>query len=184
MQPENLVFGNDTLAPVKICDFGLSKVLDSSGSTDTPCGTVGYLAPEIAKEQAHNFGVDIWGLGCVLYSLYALSRGLGSVRDICILTGSNVRTGARARVCRLCGFPVFYDESVPVLTDKVKRGIYDFPSPWWDTVSDSGTRRTRTGPMSAPTRPYQTAGRPGPHAATRMPPPPPSQGPDQAMPRR
>ena len=74
-QPENLVFGNKTLTPLKICDFGLSKVLDGSGMTDTPCGTVGYLAPEIAKEQAHNFGVDIWGLGCVLYSLYAVPPG-------------------------------------------------------------------------------------------------------------
>jgi len=73
-QPENLVFGNKTLTPVKICDFGLSKVLDGSGMTDTPCGTVGYLAPEIAKEQAHNFGVDVWGLGCVLYSLYVTCR--------------------------------------------------------------------------------------------------------------
>jgi serine/threonine-protein kinase RCK2 len=79
-QPENLVFSNKTLTPLKLCDFGLSKVLDGTGMTDTPCGTVGYLAPEIAKEQAHNFGVDIWGLGCVLYSLYGPARPCACVR--------------------------------------------------------------------------------------------------------
>ena len=134
-QPENLVFGNKTLTPLKICDFGLSKVLDGSGMTDTPCGTVGYLAPEIAKEQAHNFGVDIWGLGCVLYSLYAVLPGppQAPARKL-----AHERTWSRAHR-RLCGFPVFYDQSVPVLTEKVKRGIYDFPSPWWDDVSEPGT---------------------------------------------
>jgi len=104
IKPENLVFLNDSLSPLKLCDFGLSKVIDDG--TDTPCGTVGYLAPEVVKEQRHSFSVDIWGLGCVLYSL-------------------------------LCGFPVFYDQSIPILTAKVKKGIYDFPSPWWDNISPS-----------------------------------------------
>jgi len=110
IKPENLVFGNNSLTPIKLCDFGLSKVLDM-GSTDTPCGTVGYLAPEIAKEMSHTFSVDMWALGCVLYSM-------------------------------LCGFPAFYDQSVPILTEKVKKGLYDFPSPWWDAVSDSGNAHT------------------------------------------
>lgn len=37
----------------------------------------------------------------------------------------------------LCGFPPFYDESIPALTEKVARGQYTYLSPWWDTISDS-----------------------------------------------
>ena len=32
---------------------------------------------------------------------------------------------------------MFYDQSIPVLTAKVKKGIFDFPSPWWDNISPS-----------------------------------------------
>ena len=126
IKPENLVFGNATLSPLKLCDFGLSKMIENSGgSTNTPCGTIGYLAPEVAKEQTHAYGVDVWGLGCVLYAMCAF----------CTAFPANFTDILRS----LCGFPAFYDQSIPVLTEKVKRGIYDFPSPWWDNVSESGT---------------------------------------------
>lgn len=75
-------------------------------ATKTPCGTVGYTAPEIVRDQKYHKGVDMWALGCVLYTM-------------------------------LCGFPPFYDESIPALTRKVARGQYTFLSPWWDPVSDS-----------------------------------------------
>lgn len=35
----------------------------------TPCGTVGYTAPEIVKDQRYSKSVDMWALGCVLYTL-------------------------------------------------------------------------------------------------------------------
>lgn len=38
-------------------------------------------------------------------------------------------------VC-LCGFPPFYDENVRKLYSQIKRGAYDFPSPYWDNVSE------------------------------------------------
>lgn len=34
----------------------------------TPCGTVGYTAPEIVKDQRYSKSVDMWALGCVLYT--------------------------------------------------------------------------------------------------------------------
>jgi len=37
----------------------------------------------------------------------------------------------------LCGFPPFYDESIPELTEKVAKGQYTFLSPWWDSISAS-----------------------------------------------
>lgn len=53
---------------VKIADFGLSKIVWESKTT-TPCGTVGYTAPEIVKDERYSKSVDMWALGCVLYTL-------------------------------------------------------------------------------------------------------------------
>lgn len=36
----------------------------------------------------------------------------------------------------LCGFPPFYDEDEDVLFEQIKNGHFEFPSPYWDTVSD------------------------------------------------
>lgn len=36
----------------------------------------------------------------------------------------------------LCGFPPFYDENNAALFESIKRGKYDYPSPYWDNVSD------------------------------------------------
>lgn len=53
---------------IKIADFGLSKIIWDS-QTMTPCGTVGYTAPEIVKDERYSKSVDMWALGCVLYTL-------------------------------------------------------------------------------------------------------------------
>lgn len=37
----------------------------------------------------------------------------------------------------LCGFPPFYHEDNDELFKQIKEGILDFPSPYWDTISDS-----------------------------------------------
>ncbi|GMI37429.1 hypothetical protein TeGR_g18 [Tetraparma gracilis] len=36
----------------------------------------------------------------------------------------------------LCGFPPFYEEHTPELFKIIKKGEYDFPSPYWDDISD------------------------------------------------
>ncbi|KAL1915031.1 uncharacterized protein VTP21DRAFT_7736 [Calcarisporiella thermophila] len=60
--------GGGGIGRVKIADFGLSKVIWEE-STHTPCGTVGYTAPEVVKDKRYSKGVDMWALGCVLYTL-------------------------------------------------------------------------------------------------------------------
>ncbi|KAM0793432.1 hypothetical protein ACM66B_000879 [Microbotryomycetes sp. NB124-2] len=60
--------GGGGIGRVKIADFGLSKVVWSE-ETATPCGTVGYTAPEIVKDERYSKSVDMWALGCVLYTL-------------------------------------------------------------------------------------------------------------------
>ncbi|KAK3114661.1 MAPK-activated protein kinase Srk1 [Teratosphaeriaceae sp. CCFEE 6253] len=60
--------GAGGIGRIKIADFGLSKVIWDS-QTMTPCGTVGYTAPEIVKDERYSKSVDMWALGCVLYTL-------------------------------------------------------------------------------------------------------------------
>jgi len=60
--------GSGGIGIIKIADFGLSKVIWDS-QTMTPCGTVGYTAPEIVKDERYSKSVDMWALGCVLYTL-------------------------------------------------------------------------------------------------------------------
>ncbi|CEP14202.1 hypothetical protein [Parasitella parasitica] len=60
--------GGGSIGRVKIADFGLSKVVWDK-QTMTPCGTVGYTAPEIVNDMRYSKSVDMWALGCVLYTM-------------------------------------------------------------------------------------------------------------------
>lgn len=60
--------GGGGIGTVKLADFGLSKQIWDN-STFTPCGTVGYTAPEIVRDQRYSKAVDMWAIGCVLYTM-------------------------------------------------------------------------------------------------------------------
>ena len=67
---ENIII--DLNNTVKICDFGIGKILKSSDELlYDRCGTPMYMAPEIIlcnKEKGYNgFPVDIWASGITLY---------------------------------------------------------------------------------------------------------------------
>lgn len=65
LKPENLVL--DEAGYVKIVDFGLAKIIN--GQTYTFCGTPDYLAPEVILSEGHDWGVDYWGLGVLIYEM-------------------------------------------------------------------------------------------------------------------
>lgn len=35
----------------------------------TLCGTPNYIAPEILSKTGHSFEVDVWSIGCIMYTL-------------------------------------------------------------------------------------------------------------------
>lgn len=83
--------GGGTIGIIKLADFGLAKQLKTDDGKSnfyckTPCGTAGYTAPEvitcnngnngkrvfknsISKNNHYSKAVDIWSLGCFLYTI-------------------------------------------------------------------------------------------------------------------
>ena len=66
LKPENLVL-ND-VGYIKIVDFGLAKEV-KNGYTSSFCGTPDYLAPEVILSEGHDWAVDYWGLGVLIYEM-------------------------------------------------------------------------------------------------------------------
>jgi serine/threonine protein kinase len=53
-----------------LADFGLSKEnFKESSLTNSFCGTVEYIAPEIIKKEKYGKACDWWSFGCVLYEM-------------------------------------------------------------------------------------------------------------------
>jgi len=60
---------------IKICDFGVSKILKKGDIMYEHCGTPAYIAPEIFEDKGYEgFSCDIWSAGITLY--YILSGSL------------------------------------------------------------------------------------------------------------
>eukprot|EP00466_Bigelowiella_natans_P007205 jgi/Bigna1/76568/fgenesh1_pg.42_\ len=64
IKPENLLLG--TNGQLKIADFGWS-VHAPNARRQTLCGTLDYLPPEMVEGKEHNFAVDVWSLGVLMY---------------------------------------------------------------------------------------------------------------------
>lgn len=50
-------------------DFGFAKKMRCGQKTWTFCGTPEYVAPEIILNKGHNFSVDFWSLGILVFEL-------------------------------------------------------------------------------------------------------------------
>ncbi|XP_064783777.1 ribosomal protein S6 kinase alpha-5 isoform X2 [Oncorhynchus masou masou] len=66
---ENILM--DSSGHIVLTDFGLSKEFDELERAYSVCGTIEYMAPEIAAggEAGHDMAVDWWSLGVLMYEL-------------------------------------------------------------------------------------------------------------------
>jgi serine/threonine protein kinase len=53
---------------IRIADFGYSVQIKDLASI-VPCGTPGYVAPEIFQGGEYTYKVDIFSVGCIAYKL-------------------------------------------------------------------------------------------------------------------
>jgi serine/threonine protein kinase len=99
-------------ASIKIADFGFAKVVgdlkkDANGAQ---LMMTSCGTPEyVAPEVLKNVG---YGVSCDIWSM-------GIILYI-----------------MLCGFPPFYNESMPKLFDDIMKKPHEYPSPEWDPISD------------------------------------------------
>jgi serine/threonine protein kinase len=69
LKPENILL--DANGHIKLTDFGLSKLLNSSNEKAfTICGTTQYIAPEVFINKGYDKMVDWWSLGCLIYEMF------------------------------------------------------------------------------------------------------------------
>jgi serine/threonine protein kinase len=69
LKPENILVNEVNGKPfIKLIDLGFAR-LHTSGNIDIITGTAEYLAPEILKKEPHDYRVDLYSLGILLYRL-------------------------------------------------------------------------------------------------------------------
>jgi len=66
---------------LKIADFGFAKTLDNSATTRDYCGSLGYMAPEIYKNEKYRFEVDMFALGVIVFRLLSGVRPFAPHRN-------------------------------------------------------------------------------------------------------
>ena len=70
MKPENILVDNvDDLGTIKLIDFGLAAQIQSCQTTDLYCGTITYMAPEVAKNHNATKIVDVWAVGIMMHQV-------------------------------------------------------------------------------------------------------------------
>ncbi|BCZ45484.1 protein kinase [Clostridium gelidum] len=69
IKPDNILITEDNI--VKVADFGIAKVVDSSTLTNSNnvIGSVHYFSPEQAKGRSVDCRTDIYSLGIVMYEM-------------------------------------------------------------------------------------------------------------------
>lgn len=52
-----------------LTDFGLAKQFDEHTRSNSMCGTVEYMAPEIILPEGHDKAADWWSVGVLLFEM-------------------------------------------------------------------------------------------------------------------
>lgn len=92
---DNVLLDNEK--GIKLCDFGVSKIIKKHQFIKEQCGTPAYIAPEIIADEGYEgFFADLWSLGVVLYAM-------------------------------LCGTVPFKAPNMKELHVLIKKGDYKFP---------------------------------------------------------
>ena len=66
---ENIMFKNKNSLEIVLLDFGLAQDTSNLNYLTKQCGSVGYIAPELLKNESYDEKVDIFSTGALLYAL-------------------------------------------------------------------------------------------------------------------
>ncbi|CAL8316948.1 unnamed protein product [Merluccius merluccius] len=150
LKPENLML--DALGYVKLVDFGFAKEMVRGEKTYSFVGTPEYMAPEIIKNQGHDFAVDFWSLGILVYELLAGSPPFSSsepqkiyakILDGVIKYPPYLNEAAKSIISKLCR------PRPGQRLGNTKNGIKDVRHHRW--FSSMNWHKLRVGQVEAPT---------------------------------
>nr|XP_009859303.1 G protein-coupled receptor kinase 6 isoform X1 [Ciona intestinalis] len=69
LKPENILL--DDHGHIRISDLGLAVRIPSGEKIKGRVGTVGYMAPEVVRNERYEMSPDWFGLGCIIYEMIA-----------------------------------------------------------------------------------------------------------------
>ncbi|KAJ0060913.1 hypothetical protein NL108_001766, partial [Boleophthalmus pectinirostris] len=150
LKPENLML--DLKGYVKLVDFGFAKELNRGDKTYSFVGTPEYMAPEIIQNQGHDFAVDFWSLGILIFELLAGSPPFSSSEPQKIY--AKILDG-------VLKYPPYLSEAAKSIISKLcrprpgqrlgntKNGIKDVRHHRW--FSNMNWHKLRVGQLEAPT---------------------------------
>ncbi|GFY95732.1 serine/threonine protein kinase 2 [Actinidia rufa] len=67
LKPENILLDADGHA--MLTDFGLAKQFDENTRSNSMCGTIEYMSPEIVLGKGHDKAADWWSVGILLFEM-------------------------------------------------------------------------------------------------------------------
>lgn len=67
LKPENILLDAD--GHVVLTDFGLAKELEENERSNSMCGTIEYMAPEIILGKGHDKAADWWSVGILIFEM-------------------------------------------------------------------------------------------------------------------
>ncbi|KAL8154394.1 hypothetical protein V2J09_012154 [Rumex salicifolius] len=67
LKPENILLDAD--GHVMLTDFGLAKQFQENERSNSMCGTVEYMAPEIVMGKGHDKAADWWSVGILIFEM-------------------------------------------------------------------------------------------------------------------
>lgn len=94
IKPQNILltsplpYGN-----IKLCDFGISRLITSGSDLREIIGTPDYVAPEILNYERISLATDMWSLGCLTYVLLSGCSPFGGddkQETFCNITTANL----------------------------------------------------------------------------------------------
>lgn len=70
LKPQNLLLTvENSCEDIKLCDFGISRVLEKGVEVREILGTTDYVAPEVLSYEPITLATDIWSIGVLAYVL-------------------------------------------------------------------------------------------------------------------
>uniref|UniRef100_A0A3Q2NNH4 Protein kinase cGMP-dependent 3 n=1 Tax=Fundulus heteroclitus TaxID=8078 RepID=A0A3Q2NNH4_FUNHE len=147
LKPENLML--DMKGYIKLVDFGFAKELIRGEKTYSFVGTPEYMAPEIIKNQGHDFAVDFWSLGILIFELLVgppfsssePQKIYSKILDGELKFPPYLSEAAKSIISKLCPRP-------GQRLGNTKNGIKDVRHHWYSSMN---WHKLRMGQLDAPT---------------------------------